>query len=78
MKTFVSIPNDIFDRAERLAKGTNRSRSRVYSDALRQYVARHSHSEITLAINKACAKLGGAHEPFTALAAKDVLKMDEW
>ena len=42
MKTAVSIPNDIFDRAERLARRTRRSRSRLFTDALREYLARQA------------------------------------
>ena len=41
MKTAVSIPDDVFLRAEELAEQTNRTRSRLYSDALGEYLARH-------------------------------------
>src|SRR5436190_1081962 len=34
MKTAVSIPDDVFHEAERLARRTKRSRSRLFSDAL--------------------------------------------
>ena len=37
----VSIPDDVFEGAERLARRTNRSRSRLFSDALKEYLARH-------------------------------------
>ena len=33
MKTAVSIPDDVFEGAERLALRTKRSRSRIFSDA---------------------------------------------
>src|ERR1700704_4101975 len=42
MKTAISIPNDLFDGAERLARRTRRSRSRLFTDALREYLARHA------------------------------------
>ena len=35
MKTAVSIPDDVFESAERLARRTKKSRSRLFSDALR-------------------------------------------
>ena len=47
MKTAVSVPDDIFEGAERLARREGRSRSEVYSAALREYVARHSPDEVT-------------------------------
>ena len=50
MKTAVSLPDDVFESVERLRKLTNRQRSEVYADALREYVARHSDDEITAAL----------------------------
>jgi len=54
MKTAVSIPDDVFEKVERLARRGRRSRSEVYSAALREYVARHSPDEVTEAMNKVC------------------------
>ena len=78
MKTAVSIPDDIFEGAERLARRTKRSRSRLFSDALREYLARHSPEEITEAVNRACSEIGETHDPFTTLAARRVLGRTEW
>jgi hypothetical protein len=36
MKTAVSIPDEVFEGAERLARHTKRSRSRLFSDALKE------------------------------------------
>jgi predicted CopG family antitoxin len=52
MKTAVSIPDDVFEKVERLAKRGRRSRSELYAAALREYVARHSPDEVTEAINR--------------------------
>ena len=38
MKTAVSIPDDVFEQAERLACERNVSRSQLYAEALRQLV----------------------------------------
>ena len=78
MKTAVSIPDDVYDRAERLARRTGRSRSRLFSDALREYLARHTPDEITEAMNKACAELGEAKNSFVSSAARRVLERSEW
>jgi mRNA interferase MazF len=40
MKTAVSVPDNVFERAEKLARRMRKSRSRFYSDALVEYVAR--------------------------------------
>ena len=78
MKTAVSIPDDVFERAERLARRTKRSRSRLFSDALREYVARHSPDEITEAVNRACSQIGELEDPFVTAAARRILKRSEW
>jgi metal-responsive CopG/Arc/MetJ family transcriptional regulator len=78
MKTAVSIPDDIFQGAERFARRTKRSRSRLFSDALREYLARHAADEVTEAMNKVCAETGGSKDRFAASAARRVLERSEW
>lgn len=80
MKTAVSIPNDVFDAAERLAKRTKRSRSRLFSDALREYLARHSPDEITEAMNRALEQAGETEreEEFIAAASRRILERTKW
>ena len=78
IKTAVSIPDAVFERAERLAKRAGRSRSQVFSDALREYVARHAPDEVTEAMNRVCADVGEQAEPFVAAAARRRLKQTEW
>ena len=78
MKTAVSVPDDVFESAERLARRERRSRSDVYSTALREYVARHSPDEITDALNRVVADVGGMTDPFVGLAAERILETTEW
>ncbi len=78
MKTAVSIPDDVFKGAERLARRTKKSRSRLFSDALREYVARHAAEEVTDAMNRVCAELGNGKDPFVSSAARRVLERSEW
>jgi metal-responsive CopG/Arc/MetJ family transcriptional regulator len=78
MKTAVSIPDDVFDKAERLARRTKRSRSRIFSDALREYLARHSPDEIAEAVSRACSEIGAVEDAFSASAARYILKRTEW
>lgn len=80
MKTAVSVPNDVFEKAERLAKREGRSRSDVYSSALREYVARHSPDELTASIDAALAELGDAAalDAFGRAAAAATLRSTAW
>lgn len=78
MKTAVSIPDDVFDRAERLARRTKKSRSRLFSDALKEYVARHTPEEVTEAMNKALGEIGEQGDDFVMAATRRTLEKSEW
>ena len=78
MKTAVSVPDDVFERAERLARREKRSRSDVYSAALREYVARHEPDEITRALDLTVVAVGEGSDDFQATAGRRVLESTEW
>jgi metal-responsive CopG/Arc/MetJ family transcriptional regulator len=78
MKTAVSIPDDLFDEAEDLARRTQKSRSRVFSDALREYLARHAPERTTEAMNRALAEVGEHRDGFVSTAARRILEHSEW
>jgi len=78
MKTAVSIPDEVFEGAERLARRTKKSRSRLYGDALKEYLARHVPDEVTEAMNRACREVGEARDPFVSAAARRMLERSEW
>lgn len=78
MKTAVSVPDDVFKNVERLARETGRSRSEVYSAALREYAARHAPDEITDALDRVAEQIGEAPDAFMAAAASRVLETAEW
>ena len=78
MKTIVSIPDELFQGAERLARHAKKSRSRLYSDALREYLARHAPDELTEAMNRAIAEVGENKDAFVSAAARRTLEHSEW
>ena len=78
MKTAVSIPDNVFVGAERLAKRTKKSRSQLFSEALREYIARHSPEEITDAMDRICDEVEDSKDPFVSSAAQRVLRKSEW
>ncbi len=78
MKTAVSIPDDVFEKVERFARRTKRSRSEVFTTALREYIARHAPDEVTDAINRAVDKIGDQTDEFVAAAARRVLEKTDW
>jgi metal-responsive CopG/Arc/MetJ family transcriptional regulator len=78
MKTAISVPDEIFERAERLAKRSHRSRSELYSAALKEYVARHTPEEVTEAMNRVCDEVRDGSEEFISAAARRILERVEW
>ena len=51
MKTAISIPDKIFDAAERAATKLGMSRSELYTTAVREYIDRHAREGITDELN---------------------------
>jgi len=78
MKTAVSVPDDVFEKAERLARRTKKSRSQLFSDALREYVAKHSPDEVTDAMNRVMVGIAEGTDEFVSSASRRVLERTEW
>jgi metal-responsive CopG/Arc/MetJ family transcriptional regulator len=78
MKTAISIPDALFQKAEKLARRTKKSRSRLFSEAISEYVARHAPDDITEAMNRVCDELGDAPDEFVSQASLRTLERIEW
>lgn len=51
MKTAISIPDEVFEAAERAAKKLGVSRSELYANAVREFVERYGRDGITEMLN---------------------------
>ena len=78
MKAAVSIPDEIFEEADRLARELKTSRSQLYSRALKEFLARHAPDQVTEAMNRVCDEVGKAPVEFRRRAARRVLSKVEW
>lgn len=78
MKTAVSLPDDVFNDAERLAKRLKKPRSRLYSDAVREYVARHEPHQVKTKLDKVLSKIEPERDAFVAAAARRILERVDW
>ncbi len=79
MKTAVSLPDRVYQEAERYARRTRKSRSRLYAEALTEYLARHAPDEVTEAMNVVVDELGdAAPDSFVRRAGRRVLGNVEW
>lgn len=78
MKVAVSVPDDVFERADRMARSAGRSRSDVYTAALREYVARHAPEEVTEALDVVVQDVGDETDPFVLEVGRRMLLRTEW
>jgi antitoxin MazE6 len=77
MKTAVSVPDPVFQSAERLARLLKKSRSQLYSEALAEYVARRAPDGVTEAYDRLADEVDTRPQPSVARAAHRVLKNTE-
>jgi predicted transcriptional regulator len=78
MKTAVSIPDDLYRRADALAQQQGKSRSQVYQEALAEYLSRREQSAVTAALDDVVAEVGANVDAWTAEAARRTLEQNEW
>jgi metal-responsive CopG/Arc/MetJ family transcriptional regulator len=78
MKTAVSIPDNVFDKAERLARRMKKSRSQLFREAVEEYLDRHAPDRVTETMDQACAEIDTESDPFVSVASSRILERDEW
>ena len=79
MKTAVSIPDPIFEAADRLARRRRMSRSALYAEALELLLANQADAdaEITRRLDEVYAEQDSTLDPFIAAAQAEALR-EEW
>ncbi len=78
MKTAISIPNEIFQAAEKHAQHLGKSRSQLFTEAMAEYLERHTPDEITRTLNKTVAAIGLGDDLFMRKASHNILEQSEW
>jgi metal-responsive CopG/Arc/MetJ family transcriptional regulator len=78
MKTAISLPDEVFEEAERLAHRLRKSRSELYREAVVEYLGRHDPEEIVLAMNRVVERVGTKPDEFAKAAARRILRRSEW
>jgi metal-responsive CopG/Arc/MetJ family transcriptional regulator len=80
MKTAVSLPDPLFEAADRLARQLGKSRSQLYAEALEAFLERHRDDDITGRLNQVydaepeLAKL----DPVLDALQLEVLRREKW
>ncbi len=78
MKTAVSLPDDLFERAEALALRLGKSRSQVYREALAEYLFRREPQSVTAALDAVVDDVGPETDDWLAVAGRRRLERSEW
>lgn len=80
MKTAISIPDKVFEAAERTAKRLGVSRSELYVNAIRDYLERHSGERITEQLNEVYSdsRADGDLDPALMNAQTKTVGRDDW
>lgn len=78
MKTAISIPDGLFQRAEELARRLGKSRSQIYREALAEYVARREPNAVTASLDEIVEQLGSPVDEWATEAGRQALERSEW
>ncbi len=78
MKTAISIPDELFESAERFAQRQGMSRSELYATALRHYLQEHRSEGITERLDEIYGTEDGALDPVIARLQARSLPRDNW
>jgi hypothetical protein len=77
MKTAISLPDPLFEEAERVAARLGLSRSELYARAIARFVREQSGDAIIEAINRVVQKMPTALDPVLARLQAASLATDE-
>jgi hypothetical protein len=78
MKTAISLPDPLFDAADRLAKRLRMSRSELYARAVEAYLRAHEHDGVTETLDALYSKQPSALDPAVKRSRNRVLRRDAW
>ena len=78
MKVAVSVPDPIFEAAERLAKQRSVPRSQIFAEALAAYVESRGSEAVTSKLNEVYGRETSALDNDLAQAQRDSISHEAW
>ena len=79
MKTAISIPDSVYESAEKLASRLGQSRSQFYTKALTNYVEKHQNTNITEKLDEIYTSSNSEiNSSLLSLQNLSLLKNSEW
>jgi len=78
MKTAISVPDKIFEDADRLATRLGKSRSQLYAEAMAEYLTRHDPEATTDRLDEVLDSIAEPQDPFVTETTQLILEDVEW
>lgn len=78
MKTAISIPDKVFESAEKLANRLGQSRSQLYTQAVSNYLTKHQGDNITEKLDEIYNTSDSTLDPGLTSLQVQSLSKDEW
>jgi metal-responsive CopG/Arc/MetJ family transcriptional regulator len=78
VKTAISIPDPLFEQADRMAKQLGLSRSQLYAVAVKSFLKDHEQQAITAALDRIYGEEPSALDPALTQLQAAHLPKDDW
>ena len=78
MKTAISVPDDVFEAAEKAAKKLGVSRSEFYANAVRDFIQRYGREGITETLNSVYTEEESNLDTSLAAMQWNSIPKEEW
>jgi metal-responsive CopG/Arc/MetJ family transcriptional regulator len=78
MKTAISIPDRIFDAAERVARRLGISRSELYARAVATFVEDHKSDRVSEELDRVYGEIDSRLDPDVARLQSSAVLEDDW
>lgn len=78
MKTAISIPDDVFSRAEQFAHRRKITRSALFTAAVDEYIQHHRQDDVTRKLNEVYAGEDSSLDPVFARLQSLSLPKEKW
>ncbi|HDY83138.1 MAG: hypothetical protein DRQ65_07215 [Gammaproteobacteria bacterium] len=78
MKTAISVPDEVFEAADRTAKKLGVSRSELYSTAVYEYIERHKIEDVTSRLNDLYASQSSELDEYLGQMQGQSMKKEDW
>ncbi|MEH2303838.1 ChpI protein [Nostoc sp.] len=78
MKTAISIPDPLFEAAEKFAKRMGLSRSQLYAVALQEYLRSHKPDQITQQLDAVYADEDSSLDPLFVKLQAHTISKENW